>query len=271
MVPFDDDEIKKTYYHLFNDFSSVLGQYSSKEDSVVEELTMLHNPNFLTFLKSSPGITAIIDFQNEGYVFMSDNVEEMWGYKAEEFLRLGLVKTITIFPVSQNEIIINKIFPVMFDYFHRHAEAGDVCDLRVSYNTKVVRADGSVGWYLHQMKVLHVDEHNKIQFGFKLISDISDFKKDEAIDMVIAKKDHNGIFKKIFSQTFITDKKTFAISTREIQILELIGEGKSSKEIADMLFISEHTVFNHRKNMIKKLGVKSTGEILKKAIAHGII
>ncbi len=134
-----------------------------------------------------------------------------------------------------------------------------------------MRADGTEGWYLHQMKVLHVDEHNKPQFGFKLISDISDFKKDEAIDFVVSKKNEQGIFKKIYSKTFVCEKKTFDISEREIQVLTLISEGKSSREIGEILFISEHTVYNHRKNMLKKLEVKSTSEIVKKAIAHGII
>ena len=270
MISFEDTKIQESYYQQFHNLSSVLNQYSSQAENK-KSLDLIHNPDLLAFLKASPGITAIIDFQKEGYAFMSDNVEEMWGYKASEFLRLGLVKTITIFPLSQNEVIINHVFPLMFECFARHIEAGDIYDIRVCYNTKMIRADGSVGWYLHQLKVLHVDEENKPQFGLKLISDISDFKKDESIDMVISRKDENGIYKKIFSQNFIGDKKIFAISNREIEVLTLIGEGKSSKEIADILFISEHTVNDHRKNMIRKMEVKSTAEILKKAMAHGII
>jgi DNA-binding CsgD family transcriptional regulator len=266
-------EEKGSYYSLFEELSSFLNKNSSSEElKKIKGSDLVQNPDLLNFLKYSPGITAIIDFPNEGYVYMSDNVEEMWGYQAEEFVRLGLVKAITIFPKDQNEIIIKKIFPIMFEHFFRYAEAGNVNDVRVSYTTKVIRADGSIGWYLHQMRVLHLDETtNKPQFGFKLITDISDFKKDEAMEMNVACKDENGIYKKVFSQTFVADRKVFGISEREIEVLALIGEGKSSKEIADMLFISEHTVYNHRKNMLKKLDVKSTGEILKKAIAHGII
>ncbi len=261
-----------SYHNLFDKLSSVLAKYASKEElSNSSKVSLVYEPEFQNFLKFSPGITAIIDFKKEGYVFMSDNVEELWGYKAEEFLKLGLVKTITIFPVSQNEIIINKIFPLMFKTFDEYAAKGEIFDIRISYNTKTVRADGTEGWYLHQMKVLHIDEFNKPQFGFKLISDISDFKKDEAIDFVVSKKSTDGIYKKVFAQTFISDKKTFPISEREIEVLSLIGSGKSSKEIADILFISEHTVNNHRKNMIKKVDVNTTGELLKKAIAHGVI
>lgn len=272
MIKIEEEGISGSYNHLFSDLSKVLGKYASRESlKHNKDPDLINNEEFQRFLKFSPGITAIIDFKKEGYVFMSDNVEEHWGYKAEEFLRLGLVKTITIFPVSQNELIISKIFPLMFETFDQYAATGEIFDIRVSYNTKTVRADGTEGWYLHQMKVLHIDEQNKPQFGFKLISDISDFKKDETIDFVVSKKNENGIYKKVYSQTFVGEKKTFAISDREIEVLALIGEGKSSKQIAELLFISEHTVYNHRKNMLKKMEVKSTGEILKKAIAYGII
>ena len=173
MLFIEDDKIQDSYYSQFHDLSAVLAQYSSKEDSITRKpLDLIYNPDLFNFLKSSPGITAIIDFSAGGYTFMSDNVHEMWGYKAEEFLRLGMVKTITIFPVSQNDVIIHQIFPLMFDCFDRHIKAGDIYDIRVSYNTKVIKADGTEGWYLHQMKVLHVGKENKAQFGFKLVSDI---------------------------------------------------------------------------------------------------
>ncbi len=103
--------IQHSYHHLFDDLSKVLTKYASRDQLAEKKaLGLIQNEEFLSFLKYSPGITAIIDFKKEGYVFMSDTVEELWGYKAEEFLRLGLVKTITIFPVSQNEIIINSFY-----------------------------------------------------------------------------------------------------------------------------------------------------------------
>ena len=66
------------------------------------------------------------------------------------------------------------------------------------------------------MRVLEVEEHNKPIVGFKLISDISYFKKDDAIDFVMPKKNESGIFKKFYSQTFIADKKIFFCFRKEI-------------------------------------------------------
>ncbi len=61
--------------------------------------------------------------------------------------------------------------------------------------------------------------------------------------------------------------KTKGILTkRQIEILELIGQGKTSREIADLLFIGIHTVDTHRKNMVRILGLQGKGELLRYAL-----
>ena len=59
------------------------------------------------------------------------------------------------------------------------------------------------------------------------------------------------------------------LTTREREVLKLIAEGKSSKEIADLLFISIYTVNNHRAKIIKKLGMKKTADLVRYAIREG--
>lgn len=59
------------------------------------------------------------------------------------------------------------------------------------------------------------------------------------------------------------------LTTREKEILKLIAEGKASKEIAELLFISIYTVNNHRANISKKLKMKKTADLVKYAIREG--
>ena len=56
--------------------------------------------------------------------------------------------------------------------------------------------------------------------------------------------------------------REFHISRREQEIIELILQGKSNKEIKDLLFISFNTVKNHIYNLYQKLGVKSRGQLV---------
>lgn len=74
-----------------------------------------------------------------------------------------------------------------------------------------------------------------------------------------------------FSHTPPTDKLADLLTNRELQILKLLGKGKSSKEVANDLFISIHTVNSHRKNMLKKLNLRSTAELVSFAFTNGLI
>lgn len=56
-------------------------------------------------------------------------------------------------------------------------------------------------------------------------------------------------------------KSQYSLSDREIEIVELLLEGKSSVEIAECLYISKHTVDTHRRNILEKTGTKTTVEL----------
>lgn len=61
------------------------------------------------------------------------------------------------------------------------------------------------------------------------------------------------------------------LTGREIEILGLVGEGNTSKEIAELLFISENTVRNHVRNILDKLGLKSRFEAVNWAHREGLL
>lgn len=64
-----------------------------------------------------------------------------------------------------------------------------------------------------------------------------------------------------------TNKKTKGkLTKRQIEILNLIAQGKTSREIANELFIGTYTVDTHRKNMARILGLKGKGELLRFAL-----
>lgn len=61
------------------------------------------------------------------------------------------------------------------------------------------------------------------------------------------------------------------ISNREKEVLELVASGNSTKQIADKLGISVRTVESHRINMLKKMKVSNTAELIKKAMEMKLI
>lgn len=61
------------------------------------------------------------------------------------------------------------------------------------------------------------------------------------------------------------------ITRREREVLKLIGEGLTSQEVADKLFISTHTVESHRKKLMEKFEVKNIISVIKLASEYGML
>ena len=66
------------------------------------------------------------------------------------------------------------------------------------------------------------------------------------------------------------DRAIADLSPRERQVLQLIAEGRSSKQAAAVLGVTKRTVDHHRQNLMRKLGVYSVGELTKFAVRHGL-
>jgi len=61
-----------------------------------------------------------------------------------------------------------------------------------------------------------------------------------------------------------------SLTTRELEVLQLIVHGKSNKEIAVVLGLSANTVSVHRANIMQSLGIHNTAELVVYAIRHGL-
>jgi two-component system, NarL family, response regulator NreC len=61
------------------------------------------------------------------------------------------------------------------------------------------------------------------------------------------------------------------LSNREREVLQLIGEGKTNKEVAARLNLSVYTIDSHRGKIMEKLNLHSTGELVRFAVKHGLV
>lgn len=82
------------------------------------------------------------------------------------------------------------------------------------------------------------------------------------VDVLIVDKES------IVKQTTFASCEGINITDREMEIVQLIAQGFSNKEIAEKLFLSTHTVTTHRKNIMAKLGVNNTAGVVMYAVRH---
>lgn len=147
--------------------------------------------------------------------------------------------------VDPNEVI--NLRNILTDYF-KNSSLSQSLTLRYHfYNFKGQRI------YLKHEVVPHIVENDTLAINY--LYDISDKERIENYFDV----------PKNFNESNGSLVQHLHISTREKEVLHLLANGFSSKEIADMLFISNHTAISHRKNLIEKFRVKNTAHLVKKA------
>jgi DNA-binding NarL/FixJ family response regulator len=116
-----------------------------------------------------------------------------------------------------------------------------------------------------------------LQIGCKgyLLKDSDEATIVQAIETV-----HNGgeFLSPALQQQLVNDlfknksqKSNTLLTRREKEVLQLITQEFTNQEIADKLFISLHTVDNHRSSLLQKLDVKNTAGLVKKAIENGLV
>ena len=108
-------------------------------------------------------------------------------------------------------------------------------------------------------------------------------EKEEMIQAIRTVAQGGQYFSSDISQTMLTSYVSNAINekdntgqklhltNREEEVLKLVANGLRSKEIADKLFISTRTVETHRNNIMQKLEVKNTAELIRYSLEHNLI
>ena len=203
-----------------------------------------------------PGSVMVHDL-NELEPFKVAYMNE-WGceklhHSSEEILEMGEVYFEKFFIPDQ----IVSFKQGISNYFERQ-------DISSSYNFfQQVRTgkQGDLNWYFTMCKFLKAE--NNIPTQMLLISN------PVAGSDEMAKKLDNILDQNVY---VAKNYKRFSLLTkREKEIIALLAEGKSTREISDRLFISTHTVETHRKNIRKKLDLNSFAELIKFAMAFELI
>ncbi len=96
-------------------------------------------------------------------------------------------------------------------------------------------------------------------------------KGEYFLDSSVSHKVVKKLMESPIKEAKITDAAYGSLTPREQEVLRMLAEGLSAKEIAEKLFISHKTVENHRANTMNKLGLHSTIELVRYAARLGLI
>jgi DNA-binding NarL/FixJ family response regulator len=108
--------------------------------------------------------------------------------------------------------------------------------------------------------ILKTDDKEEIIEALSALIKGKKYYSDELLDLLFEANERKS-----------TGEETGQLTNSEIEIVRLICDGLTTKEIASRKFISFHTVISHRKNIFRKLGVTSISELIIYAIKAGWI
>jgi DNA-binding CsgD family transcriptional regulator len=230
---------------------------------------LFDDPNFLNVFQHAPSVVLVFNHERHQCEFFSNNVKDILGYEAEEFYKGNLEFGLSHIHPEHVQVFYDHIFPAVFDVINDYKNSADLKKIRLTYNFKFKRKDGVYVWLSQHMNILEVDVENNPLLSMCFISDINHLKKDTKLDFTVSILDANGYYSPVSTSSYPQEELLY-LTTRELEILKLIGSGKSSQSIADELHISKHTVNTHRKNMLDKTSTKNTSELLSLSMASGL-
>lgn len=140
-----------------------------------------------------------------------------------------------------------------------------------SINFRVRKFDGS---YLMMINRSTGFKYNNgaPESTLNILQDVSFIPEiDKVRSTVIGDADSIEEHTKQVAGLYVKENQLQHFTSREMEVLKLLANGMPSKEIAKELFISTHTVNNHRKNMLKRAGLKNSAELIRLALKNGLL
>lgn len=208
---------------------------------------------------ASSGIT-VFDMYTRRHVFASYNFSELFRYDLA-----GIVSedsayfTGRIHPDDRKVLHRNGI--ACLRYLLEHKDLAPDVKLIDEYR---VDAGGRYVRVIEQFQVLEFDRSGNIWLSLSMM----DVSPNQGTDDGVRSQLLNYRTGEVWP---FPEPEKLSLSRRELEILRLIGRGKLSKEIADQLAISVHTVNTHRQRILEKLNADNSIEAVRYASVRGLL
>lgn len=251
----------------FNDFIENL---HNKPATVLQDKDYyLQKYSFLRkIINILPCSLYLLDYQTQTYWYVSEEVKNLMGYTAEEVMQNGHPWTLGQLHPDDLKEFTGSVFEEFVSYSHSLSRE-QLENTRFSVNYRFKHKEGHYVQFLDNHIIIDMDESNNPILILGIVTDITPHKKDSRVVFSISEyNSSNGSNELISTKSF---PKSIEFTKREKEIIVLLGDGNSSKEIASMLNVSVHTVNTHRKNLLEKYDFKNTSELLSYSMANGIV
>lgn len=216
--------------------------------------------------KLSCHCTFVVDVYKCRYAYASSSFVDLLGYDSHKIATVekqGDYLESRIHPDDREQLTALQIKLSRFIYSLPPEQRNDYSNL---YSFRMLNARQQYVRINCRNQVLEQDRNGKAWLVIGNMSISPDQKESESVHCTVLNLKSGEMFSP--SSSFLS---SISLTRRETEILRLIRKGLLSKEIADKLCISIHTVNIHRQNLLQKLGVKNSIEAIRIGQEIGIL
>lgn len=226
-----------------------------------------HNKCLLRQLsKVSRSCTFIVDVYKGCYAFASANFVDLLGYdnrKIDTLEKQGDYLESRIHPEDRSQLENLQVKLGLFIYDLPFEQRNDYSNI---YSFRILNARGKYVRVTSKHQVLEQDRNGKAWLIIGNMDLSPNQKESEQVECTVLNLKTGDLF-----SPDLINNPDINLTNRELETLRLIQRGFLSKEIADKLCLSIHTVNIHRQNLLRKLGVQNSIEAIRLGRELGIL
>jgi DNA-binding CsgD family transcriptional regulator len=205
------------------------------------------------------------DYNANSYIYISPSFCNFLGLEYGTVLSEGFESISSLIHPDDLLILNNNLFKRIKDFLasiHHQAEEENQ-NYRFSYNFRVRKKDGSYISMSVVSKILSFNKKGEITLDFGMISPVNHIMQTDKMILNISKSLNDLDYDTVLQEEFNPEVSAeLNLTEREMEIISLLKKGMDSKEMADFLCLSQHTVRNHRRNILKKTNTNKVTELL---------
>lgn len=245
---------------MTNDSSDILAYLNSLGDKLSQR-KVIKRPlsDIKDFPLSNGQCFYVMDFKTRKLTYQK-GIKDFLGYDESEFT-FDLVAQ--YFHPDDYEVVTRLIKATLM-FASENYVASDVAFF-LTYRIK--KKNGDYVKVMRQSTTYDLDESGKIISNLSFLTDISFMNTSKQVEW---RFEAPGLEKEKFRKYIVKEYKGF-FSERENEIIKHVNQGLSSKEIADKLYLSKHTVDTHRRKILNKSQCKNTIELINFCKRNGLI
>lgn len=245
--PFNFDEFKKVWHS---------GGLNENVDVVLN--LVQNNPLLHETLSMQGCALAVLDIQTLQYPIILGDVQKVCGWSMEYFYQVGVEGYVAKF-LPEDALGLTEVSKQINTYVPT-LKKEQIKQFRAIYDYQMCGEDGKIRRVCQESIALKTNSEGHILYFMAYVSDITNSKRVGKQHLHLSGGNKNYLFE-IDNETNTCIELTM-LSKRELEISKLLGRGLVSEQIAELLFISINTVNTHRQNILRKLKLVDTTELL---------